>query len=115
MSYGVNDSDLNRDLYIEVLNDIIDDVIPAIKSDDDSIDYNKNGKHYFTINQINNKLIKQYKLPVKVEYLKWFCVNHCYYHSLKTGGMGKFKMAKCYEISEVIQNLRYKNFYIPRS
>ncbi len=78
-------------------------------------DYNKNGKHYFTINQINNKLIKQYKLPVKVEYLKWFCVNHCYYHSLKTGGMGKFKMAKCYEISEVIQNLRYKNFYIPRS
>ena len=49
-------------------------------------DYNKNGKHYFTINQ-----------------------------TLKTGGMGKFKMAKCYEISEVIQNLRYKNFYIPRS
>lgn len=46
LSYGVNDSDLNRDLYIEVLNDIIDDVIPAIESDDDSIDYNKNGKKF---------------------------------------------------------------------
>ena len=77
-------------------------------------DYCNFGKHYFTINQINTKLINQYSLPVNVDYLKWFCLNHCYYYSLKTGGMGKFKMVRCYEISEVIQNLRYKGFYIPR-
>lgn len=58
LSYGVNDSDLNRDLYIEVLNDIIDDVIPAIESDDDSIDYNKNGKNlrFYFRNSLNDVL-----------------------------------------------------------
>lgn len=58
LSYGVNNSDLNRDLYIEILNDIIDDVIPAIESDDDSIDYNKNEKNlrFYFRNSLNDVL-----------------------------------------------------------
>lgn len=79
------------------------------------VDYCKNGKYYFTINQIDSKLIDKFRLPVSCKFLKEFCKKHCWYHSFETGGMGKIKMARCYEIHEVVDNLRYKGIFIPRS
>lgn len=45
--YGVEINDLNSDLYIELCNDLVSQVIPNIKDNNYQIPYNKNGKKMF--------------------------------------------------------------------
>lgn len=42
--YGVKRDELNRDLYIELCNDVIDEVIPTIENNNYRINYNKDGR-----------------------------------------------------------------------
>lgn len=45
--YGLEINDLNSDLYIELCNDLVSQVIPNIKDNNYQIPYNKNGKKMF--------------------------------------------------------------------
>lgn len=58
INYGVKAENLDKNLYVEILGDIIDDVIPSIENNEDYIKYNKNGKKmiFDFNNSINNIL-----------------------------------------------------------
>lgn len=77
-------------------------------------DYNNGNNYYFTISQINTKLIRKFNLPVKCEYLKWFCLNKCPYYIKNVGGMGFSKRVKVYEIHQVIERLRYSGINVKK-
>lgn len=77
-------------------------------------DYNNGNKFYFTISQINTRLLNMFNLPITCDYLKWFCLHKCPCEYKNVGGMGYSKRVKTYEIHQVIERLRYTGINVPK-